>query len=158
MAKESEGSKAAGAGSWIRHLVDEGLNNTRITGFLRQSGLSYRNQTMLQDINRYRLSLIHREDIRGLGPGEKVRAEQMSPMKTPFPPIEPFRTLIAADWRNASTGEITSLTRTFHHRTEPSQNDALGAAEAARERYLESDGLELVSITSIEYYKVEYRP
>jgi len=152
MAKSPEGSRAAGARGWISGLIDDGLSNTQIVQFLRAFDLSYRNQEMLRDINRERLGRIYQDDIRGLGPGEAVPVEKMTPIRGR--PVEPFRTIVTGDYENLATGEIEKRTITLHHRRAPSQNDVLGVLEGFRDLYKEAEGISLVSLTKIEYFKV----
>lgn len=153
MARESETARARGAQGWIQRLLNLSLNNTSITTFLRERGLSYRNQNMLSDINRARVERQLAASGPRIGPGEVVPADRLETIKGR--PDYPYRAIVTGEWRNPTTGEITKRSMTLHFSRLFSQSDVFAELESMHDLYLEQEGYTFSRATEIRYYKVD---
>ena len=139
------------AGGYIPGLIEEGLTNTQIVNLLRDEGLSYRNQNMFADINRYRLEAFGANEVRGLGNDETIPDRFMRDRN--ITADYPYSAVVKYSYIDKGTGLEIEAGTTLYFDTAPSQAEVL-AAFSDRQESLQNlySNIEAVSEAEKVYY------
>lgn len=141
------------AQNWIEELIHEGMSNTEITDWLREQGLSYRNQEMYRDINRYRLEGFGEEYIHNLGVDDPVPEKYMRTWygNTRYD----YRVVIKYEYLDKQTGmvDVEGTTLYFDHPPSQSEVEALFSVRKDTISLVCHPEREVINSTQVQYFK-----
>jgi len=141
------------AQAYISGLIEEGYTNTEIVNILKDYGLSYRNQNMFQDVNRYRLEEFGAQQVRGLGFDEPIpeRFMRSRDIQSDYG----YSAVVKYAYIDKATGLEIETGTTIYFDNQPSQAEVLEAF-AFRSESLQNQYNYIESISAPEkvyYYK-----
>lgn len=119
------------AQSYIPQLIEEGYTNTEITEWLKDNDLSYRNQSMLMDINRLRLEGQGAWAIAGLDPDKPVPERLMRSWHGDAEYA--YRVVINYDFFDTRTMTTSTSGTTLYFDHPPSESEVMAYFEQHKE-------------------------
>jgi hypothetical protein len=115
----------------ISSMIEEGFTNTQITDFLRLNDYGYRNQYMLNDINRLRLESFGASEIRGLSSDVQI-PERL--MREWHGSVEyKYRVVVEYDYFDTNTLDIRRTGTTIYYNAPPTQDEVMRDWEIRRQ-------------------------
>jgi hypothetical protein len=115
----------------ISAMIDEGYLNTQITDFLRLNDYGYRNQLMIQDINRLRLESFGAAEIRSMSISDPVPDRFMREWHGSME--YKYRVVVEYDYYDTNTLDIRRTGTTIYYNAPPSQEEVLRDWEIRRQ-------------------------
>ena len=101
------------AQEFIQRGIRRGMRNTEIVNALRENGLSYRRQTMFQDVNGWREALAPWDDITQIGMESVIPEEWYIESNRHLEAN--YETVVKVRTQNVDTGEIAEKYMTILH-------------------------------------------
>ena len=115
--------KRGSAVEYIAGMIEEGLSNSQIVDFLKINDMGYRNQTMYEDVNRYRLEAIGADQIKQLTSYDAVPDKLMREWSgdTKYD----YRVVVQYEYFDTNTLQIEKKYTTLYYDYAPSQENVL---------------------------------
>lgn len=154
MSEEYKGKRGE-AWSYLPQLVDEGLSNTEIVGWLRENDLSYRTQNMYADINRFRLENFGASFIKSMNEDAPIPDKYMRTWhgNTEFD----YRVVVKYEYMDTSTNTVGTTGTTLYFDHPPSQSEVSELFDVRKQsiQNLYNNVQEVYSAVNVYYYKNE---
>jgi len=152
MASQYKGNRGQ-AIQYISGMIEEGFSNSQIVDFFKLNDMSYRNQTMFQDINRIRLEGIGAATVRSLDPYDPVPDKLMRTWSGDI--SYNYRAVVEYEYYDTNALEIKKGYTTLYYNDAPSQSNVLDDWGIRRQTIENTYGQvqEVYGETQIHYYR-----
>jgi len=141
------------AQSYLTRLVEEGYTNGEIVGWLREEGIGYRYQSMLNDINRTRLEINGAYEIARLDPDAPIPERLMRTWHgdTDFA----YRVVINYDFFDTRSMTTSTSGTTLYFDHPPSESEVMSYFDKHKEslQSLYNNVEEVFHATRVMYFR-----